>query len=140
MSIQCIASIVFLTWHPVYVHNMNRTWLHHLMLVLAALVVAVASVEGAARMAPTALDDAGVAVWLANGASLDDFCGEHAPEGGHHPCPFCHKLGETPEADVAPRELRVVFSLASGHDAADQLSTPQRCNSQVSARAPPEMG
>ena len=119
-----------------YVRLMFRPWLHRLTLALAALVVAVASVQGAARMAPAAIEDAQVALWLAQGIGVDDVCGQVGTQGEHRHCPFCHKLGEAPVARIAPRELRLVFSQVTARGVGQPVA-PQHGGEDNLARAPP---
>ena len=116
---------------------MIRGFLHRLTLFAAAIIVAAVSIQSAARMVPDPGHSPELAVWLANGASLHDICGEARQGGARQHCPFCHTLGDTPAANFAPGQQRLALRPAFEVTAVDLRLGPQHGNPNVSARAPP---
>jgi len=120
---------------------MIRAFASRLTFLAAALMLALASVDSAARMAPGPEDTPLVrAAWVLNGivhgAICNDASGHVAQE--HH-CPFCRLLADPPEVSIAPREMRLSLAPAWGPFAGDQLRGPQQEASSVSARGPPTL-
>lgn len=115
--------------------SMNRTLSYRLFTLVAALLVAVASVVSAARMVPDTSGSPDAAVFLTAGATINDFCGGLPTENDHH-CPFCRLQPDPPEISLASQGECLSFTLA-WQSLNDLSLAPQRGNPYVSARAPP---
>ncbi len=119
---------------------MTRSFGHRLLTLVAALLLAVVSVQSAARMAPGPADSPAVLSYLLAGGSIDDFCGGASdPSHGQHHCPFCRQLADPPQLPFAPREMALCADPAYAPLPADFRLGPQGGNPFVSARAPPTL-
>lgn len=103
----------------------------------AALVVAVASVLFAARMAPLPATDPVVAAWIESGGSASDLCGDFVPVHDHS-CPYCRLLDDPGVPSLTPKAERLARAPA-WQRLADLVACPQQGNPNVSARAPPDL-
>jgi hypothetical protein len=102
---------------------------------LAALLVAAASIASAERMAPER-GTAEISFYLAAGVSLDDICGGDAP--GEHRCQFCRLLAEPPEIAPSARSEHLIPGLV-WQQLADLCPGSQTDDPAVYARAPPAL-
>ena len=110
-----------------------------LVLISAALLLALASIGFAARMAPEAASaQGGLGAYLAMGGSLEDLCADGLP-GHDHDCPLCRLLSDPP--DMAPPVVALRLRCAFGAvPLADLRLSPRRGNPHVAPRAPPALG
>ncbi|MBE9639291.1 hypothetical protein [Salipiger mangrovisoli] len=116
---------------------MIRARAQRLSLCVVILVVALASVVFAARMAPDEVSGARLEGYLAMGGTLADLCAEEGPHHGHH-CPVCNLLPETPESrlPIATTRLDSRFHLGGQGDLG---LPPQRGHMRGAPRAPPAL-
>ena len=106
-----------------------------LVTLLATLLIALASVASAARMAPEPAATPALVAYLAAGGSLDDLCAD-GPRHAEHHCPFCRLLADPPAVAFAPGAARLTFVIA-WLSSDDLTRGPQGGHPGVSARAPP---
>ncbi len=102
---------------------------------LAAILIALASVVSAGHMAPDRDDIARAEIQMVYGGSADDYC-QSDHDHSDHRCPFCRLL---PEEGHAPLELT---ARAACFDLGVSLPGPfdlprQRPDRATSPRAPP---
>ncbi len=104
------------------------------VLLAAILMVAMASIVSAARMAPERTSSE-LTAHLMMGGSHQDLCAEGSSHEKHH-CPFCRLLSDPPKIRFSPCVRRATPTLVwqdLGHLIAGSLSG----NPYISARAPP---
>ncbi len=106
----------------------------HAVLLAAVLMVAMAGVVSAARMAPDRSDPA-LAAYMALGGTLDDLCVGGASHDKHH-CPFCRLLSDPPDIRFTPC-LRRATPVLVWQDLGHLVARARAGNSHISARAPP---
>lgn len=113
---------------------MGRLPFRQVFLLAAALVVAMASVVSASRMAPDR-DDPAMAAYMAIGSTVDDLCGDGSAHDDHH-CPFCRLLSDPPAIRFAPCIRRATPALV-WQDLGHLVARTHAGNPHISARAPP---
>ncbi|PZX16920.1 hypothetical protein LX81_01550 [Palleronia aestuarii] len=113
---------------------MDRMPFRRVILLAAALMMAMASVVSASRMAPDR-DESAMAAHMAIGGTLDDLCGDGPFHNDHH-CPFCRLLSDPPEIRFAPCIRRATPTLV-WQDLGHLVARSYAGNPNISARAPP---
>lgn len=73
---------------------MFKTASYRMMIVVTALLLAMTSVGSAARMAPSDMDRAEVAAFLAIGGTLGDLCEDQPAHVHAEHCPFCNTVAQ----------------------------------------------
>ena len=113
---------------------MDCTPFRHVFLLTIVLVVAMASVVSASRMAPDA-HDPDLAAYLAVGGSLQDICGNGSSHEEHR-CQFCRLLSDPPAIAFAPCLRRATPALV-WRDLGHLVARARSGNPHISPRAPP---
>jgi len=101
----------------------------------AILLIAMASVISAGKMAPSQLDEPRYQALALLGGGPQDVCGHPAGHQAYH-CPFCHLLAGPPDPGFCGRMDRLRPDLGPQRLAA-LVASAQGVPRNVSARGPP---